>query len=96
MKAVIIAYNEALSEEVMEVLEKNGVQAYTQWTKALGKGTASGPHLMTTVWPVANNVLLCVVEEAVAPLLLEGVRGLREEFSFEGVKAFQISIEAVT
>jgi len=96
MKAVIIAYNEALSEEVMEVLEKNGVQGYTLWPKVLGKGTASGPHLMTNVWPVANNVLLCIVEDAVAALLLEGVRGLRSEFSFEGVKAFQFSIEDMT
>ena len=96
MKAVIIAYNEALSEELMEILEKNGVEGYTLWTKALGKGIASGPHLMTTVWPVANNVILCVVEEAVASRLLEEVRSLRREFSFEGVKAFQFSIEDMT
>lgn len=96
MKAVIVGYNEALSEEVMEVLEKNGIQGYTQWANVLGKGIASGPHLMTNVWPVANNVLLCVVEEDVASRLLEEVRGLRAEFSSEGVKAFQFSIEAVT
>ncbi len=96
MKAVIIAYNEALRDELMEILEKNGVQGYTLWTQVLGKGVASGPHLMTTVWPVANHVLLCVVEEAVASRLLDEVRGLRSEFSFEGVKAFQFSIEAVT
>lgn len=96
MKAVIIAYNEALSEEVMEVLEKTGVQAYTQWTNVLGKGTASGPHLMTPVWPVANNVLFCVVEEKQAGILLEGIRGLRDNFLNEGIKAFQISIEDMT
>ncbi|MBN1900540.1 hypothetical protein JW926_04355 [Candidatus Sumerlaeota bacterium] len=96
MKAVIIAYNEAIDEEVMEVLDKNEVKAYTKWTKTLGKGTASGPHLMTNIWPIANNVIFCVVEENQASGALKDIRSLREEFPQEGIKAFQIPVEEVT
>jgi nitrogen regulatory protein PII len=96
MKFVLIAYNEAIDEEVLEVLSEAGVENYTKWTKVLGKGSSSGPHLDTHVWPKANNVLALGVEDAEAESILEGVRGLWEELGHEGIKAFQLPLDAMT
>ncbi len=93
---VLIAYNEAVDEEVMEVLEAAGALGYTKWTKTLGKGNASGPHLLTHVWPKANNVLAVAADDATAESLLAGVRKLRETLAAEGVKAFVLPLDEVT
>ena len=96
MKMLMIAYTEAVDEEVMELLQSRSVEGYTKWTKVLGKGKASGPHLMTHVWPKANNVLAVCVEENVAQDLTDGVRKLRETVGNEGIKAFLIPLDDVT
>jgi len=93
MKLVLIAYNEALDQEVGELLSRNGVEGFTKWTKVYGKGRSSGPHLGTHVWPKANNVLAVVAEDDTAEKLLEGVRELRTYLSSEGVKAFVVNVE---
>jgi hypothetical protein len=96
MKGIIIAYNEAMEQEIMDILQNNGIENYTKWEKVLGKGGASGPHLMTPVWPKANNVLFCVVSEKEAGGMLQDIRALRDKFRKEGIKAFQIPVEELT
>jgi len=96
MKLVLIAYNEALDEEVEELLHTTGVDGFTKWTKTYGKGQSSGPHLGTHVWPKANNVLAAATEDETAEKLLDGVRELRGRLAAEGIKAFVLPCEEVT
>jgi len=96
MKLVLIAYNEALDDEVLEVMAEAGAETYTKWTKVLGKGNSSGPHLATHVWPKQNNILAVCLEDQKAFGLLAGVQALREELGREGVKAFLLPVEAAT
>ncbi len=96
MKLVLITYNEALDDEVEKVLQENGVEGFTKWTKVYGKGRASGPHLGTHVWPKANNVIATVTEDETAEKMLNCIRELRERLAAEGVKAFLLPCEEVT
>jgi len=96
MKMVLIAYNEAIDEELTEILDASGVQGYSKWTQVLGHGRSSGPHLATPVWPKANNVLMVGVDEEQARQLLDAVRNLRRSLGREGVKAFTWNVEDVT
>ena len=96
MKIVLIAYNEAIDEEVMELLESCGAHHYTKWTKVQGKGKASDPHLGTQVWPRMNNVVVIASEDDRVPALLSGVRELRRRLGREGVKAFVLPLEEIT
>ncbi len=96
MKLVFITYNEAIDDEVMDVLKVASVEDYTHWTKVLGKGRTSGPHFATHIWPKANNVLMTAVEDEQAQKVLEGVRTLRQTLGHEGVKAFVVPLEAMT
>lgn len=93
---ILIAYNEAVDEEVMDILAANSVEGFTKWTKVLGTGRTSGPHLGTHVWPKANNVLAACTEDEVAASILQAVRRLRQSLGQEGVKAFLVPVEAVT
>ena len=96
MKMVILAYNIALDEEIMELMEGAALDFYTKWTKVLGKGRSGGPHLGTPVWPGFNNVLMAAAEDDKVPPLLDGVRDLRRRLGKEGIKAFVLPLEEVT
>jgi nitrogen regulatory protein PII len=96
MKMVLIAYNEALDEEVMTAMETAGLENYTKWTKVHGKGAASGPHLATHVWPKANNVLAVAAEDDRVAALLAEIRSLRADLGHEGVKAFVLPVDEIT
>ena len=96
MKLVLICYNEAIDEEVVELLEHTNVKGYTKWTKVLGNGETSGPHLYSHVWPKANNVLATIVSEDIAAMVFENVRRMREKLASEGIKAFMWQIDDIT
>ena len=93
---VLIAYNEALEGELMELLDSNAVDGYTQWTQVRGKGVASEPHFLSHVWPKANGVVMCCVDDEKATKLMNAVRALRQRLAQEGVKAFSLPVSDVT
>jgi nitrogen regulatory protein PII len=96
MKLVMICYNEALDNEVIEILEQAGIKGYTKWTKVKGKGNSSEPHLLSHIWPKANNVLFTAVSDEITVELLESIRKLKTKAAKEGIKAFLWSIEQIT
>ncbi len=96
MKVIFIAYNVAIDEEVMEMLEQNGIESYTKWEKVLGKGAASGPHLGTHIWPASNSALFVATDDQKANKLLASVKKLRAKMRKEGIKAFVLPLDEVT
>jgi len=96
MRMVLIAYNQALDDEVMDAMKECGLENYTKWTGVLGKGSKSGPHLATHVWPKANNVLAVAAEDNCVEPLLRQIGKLRARLGHEGVKAFVLPIESLT
>ena len=95
-KMVMVAYNEALDDEVMEVLTGCALQNYTKLTKTFGKGTTSGTHLGNDIWPGLNNILYVACKDDEARQLISCVRNLRSSLGKEGVKAFVMPLEEVT
>ena len=96
MKMIMLVFNEAMDEEVAEILRQCRLDNYTRINGVFGKGTTSGAHLGTAIWPGRNNSLLMALpDEAVGPLL-ECVRELRKTMGSEGIKAFIWSLESVT
>lgn len=96
MKMVMIAYNEAIDAEVMEVLANCGLENYTKIMATFGKGTTSGTHLGNDIWPGRNNILYIACAEKEAEQLLLLVKELRKKLGREGVKAFVLPVEEVT
>jgi hypothetical protein len=93
---VMICYNEAIDEEVMEILEACAHSNYTKIIGVFGKWMGSGMHLGNDVWPGRNNVLYAACDDDSAARLIEGIRGLRKEYRHEGIKAFSWKIEETT
>jgi nitrogen regulatory protein PII len=96
MKLLMICYNEAIDDEIIELLEQTDVKGYTKWTKVLGKGQTSGPHLLSHIWPKANNVLFTVLPEENAAEIFEHIRKFKTKVAKEGLKAFILPIEEIT
>ena len=96
MKLIMICYNEAIDDEITELIQQADVKGYTKWTKVQGKGKTSGPHLITPIWPKANNAIAIAVEEDVAKIILEKVRDMKAKIGTAGLKAFMWEIDDAT
>ena len=89
MKAVFISCNQALYDEVQQVLEKLAVRGYTALEEIAGCGTTNGePHLGTTTWPTMNSAILTIVEDDKCQPLLAALKDLDRVNSQLGLRAF--------
>ena len=96
MDMVMIVYNQAIDEEVVELLEAVGVDRYTKWQRVLGKGEDSNPRLDTAVWPGANMVLGVVIKEKrKLQRLNKGLKKLDAEMGNKGLFAFRWPVERI-
>ncbi len=94
MKAIFIAYNQALSEQVMSIVSKVGERGFTRWEQVTGTGSTNGaPHLGTHTWPAINSGLLVVTTAERKTELLHLLRQLNEEVPEQGLRAFSWDIE---
>jgi len=96
MKMVMVTYNEAVDDEVMEVVNGCGSQNYSKIRRTFGKGTNSKTHMGTDVWPGLNNILYVACEDVQADQIVIGINNLRKSLAKEGVKAFVMPLEQVT
>ncbi len=94
MKAVFISYNQSITEEVQEILDKLMIRGFTQWTGITGRGSKKGEmHNGTHVWPEMNNAHLTIVEDEKTALLLERLHELDQGVEEQGLRAFVWNIE---
>ena len=96
MKFVIISYNIAIHQEVMEILENIGIESFTRFEKVQGVGKNSGPHLGDHIWPAVNSAIFVVIDNEKKNKLIEAIKNLRETLKQEGVKAFVLPVEEIT
>ncbi|MDD5120540.1 MAG: hypothetical protein PHR84_04450 [Candidatus Omnitrophica bacterium] len=97
MKMAMIVYNEALDEEVHEIMKNCcSVQNYTQIPAVFGRGNLSGTHLGTDIWPGRNNILYIACDEEEGKKIIASVKQMRKSLGAEGIKAFLMPIEEVS
>jgi hypothetical protein len=95
MKAVFISYNQSITEEVQEILDKLSIRGYTQWMDIKGRGSVNGlMHEGTHVWPELNNAHLTMIEDDKVHLLLERLQLLNKDVEDQGLRAFVWNIES--
>lgn len=94
-KMIMLVYNEAIDDEVMEILSRCALSNYTKLIKIYGKGKTSGTHLGNDVWPGLNNILYIACKDGEAKQLTEEIRVARTTLGKEGIKAFTMPLEEV-
>ena len=88
MKAILVTYNQAYYEDIVRVLNDNGVKGYTEWDEIRGHGSDTGvPHLGSHAWPTLNNAIISIVED-------DRVDGILKELHEHDVKAPELGLRA--
>jgi nitrogen regulatory protein PII len=94
MKSVFIAYNQALTEAVNTILDRNQIHGYTKWNDVQGCGTNGGePHFGNHTWPAVNSTILAIVEDEQVQVLLNALKKLDAKAEQQGLRAFVWNIE---
>ena len=94
MKAVMITYDQAHHEAVVNILTRTNNRGYTAWPEVTGRGSHTGdPHLGSHAWPTTNSAIFTVVEENRLQPLLDEIKALDEERPLLGIHAFAWTIE---
>jgi nitrogen regulatory protein PII len=94
MKAVFISYNQALTEAINSILDRNHIRGYTKWAEAHGRGTNGGePHFGSHTWPSMNSAILAIVEGEQVEPLMESLKRLNAKAEQQGLRAFVWNIE---
>ena len=96
MKAVFIVYNQALTEAVSSILDRNQIRGYTKWADVQGRGTHNGePHFGSHTWPAMNSAILAITEEERVEPLLANLKKLDAKAEQQGLRAFVWNIEGM-
>ena len=89
MKALFISYNQAYSEEVLEVLDANGQRGFTLWDNIQGRGSVDGePHYGNHAWPTLNYAILTVVPDDKVQGIVSALKSKDEETPELGLRVF--------
>lgn len=67
MKIVFIVHNEYYTSRVMQLLSAAGIDYYTRWDQATGKGHGTDPHLGRGSYAATNSVMMIAFQDE-APL----------------------------
>jgi len=94
MKTIFIPCDQAFKEDVLNILNTNGVRGFTGWDEVQGKGSKTGePHMGSHAWPSLNSAILAVVEDHLVTPILEGLRNLDDSSAMLGLRAFVWNVE---
>ena len=98
MKMVLLVCNSYFNDRVMQVLKDNGIDYYTSWDKAKGKGRGTEPHLGSGGFGSTNSVTMVALEDD-APLegLVGGVKSANREIKrpADHIRLFQLPLERI-
>ncbi|MDA1118605.1 MAG: hypothetical protein O2979_11525 [Proteobacteria bacterium] len=98
MKMALIVCNSFFMDRVMKVLEENGIDYFTSWDNARGKGHGTEPHLGTGGYGSTNSVTMIAFEDD-APLeaLIGSIREANREIkrAADHIRLFQLPLERI-
>ena len=94
MKAIFVVYNQAYNQEIVELLEAVGQRGDTVWEEIGGRGSETGePHLGSHAWPTQNHGLLAVVDNDLAPRIMDRLRETDRDNPKLGLRAYVLPVE---
>ena len=96
MKAVFVACNQSMFEDVLNIMDDLGLRGYTGWEELMGRGSKDGePHLGDHAWPTMNSALVSIMEDEQASAFLDRLHQLDEENHRQGIRAFTWAVDGM-
>jgi nitrogen regulatory protein PII len=96
MKMVFIVQCEHHNKRVMELLNAVGIDYYTRWDQAQGKGHGTEPHLGRGTYASTNSVMIIAFQDE-APLeaLIQAITEANSEIkrAADRIRLFQLPLE---
>jgi len=98
MKMAFIVHSEHYTTRVMQLLKDAGIDYFTRWDQAKGKGHGTDPHLGTGGFPSVNSVLMIAFEDE-APLaqLVAAIQAANGEIrrADDHIRLFQLPLDRI-
>ncbi len=98
MKLAFIVHNEYYTPKVMQLLRSAGIDYFTSWEKAKGKGHGTEPHLGAGSFGSTNSVLMIAFqEEAPLDMLIREIAAANLEIKRpdDHIRLFQVPLERI-
>ena len=96
MKMAFIVHNDYYTPKVMAVLQDAGVDYYTRWAQAHGKGHGTEPHVGTGGYASTNAVLMIAFpDDAPLAALISGITAANAGITraADKIRLFQLPLE---
>lgn len=94
MKAIFIAYDQAHTDRIIEMLERTNCRGFTSWEQVSGRGSVDGePHYGTHAWPSLAGAIITMVEDQRVDAVLARLKEFDQERPRLGLRAFVWDIE---
>ena len=98
MKMVFIMHNDLHTARVMQLLDAAGIDYYTRWDRATGKGHGTEPHLGRGTYSSTNAVMMIAFQEE-APLeaLVQAITAANSEIkrAADRIRLFQLPLDRI-
>lgn len=93
-----VVCNSFFSDRVMKILKDNGIDYFTTWDNAKGKGRGTEPHFGSGAYASTNSVTMIAFEDP-APLeaLIRGINEANREIqrAADHIRLFQLPLERI-
>ena len=96
MKAIFVACNQSIYDEVLDIMNRMQMRGYTGWEELMGCGSRNGePHLGNHAWPTMNSALLTVTDDGKVDEFLKSLKELDGANEMQGLRAFVWDVTAM-
>lgn len=98
MKMAFIVHNEYFTPRVMQLLNDAGIDYFTRWGQAQGKGHGTEPHLGSGAFASTNCVLMIgFSEESPLEKLVQAIEAANAEVKRDDdrIRLFQLPLERI-
>jgi nitrogen regulatory protein PII len=94
MKAILITFDQAHYNNIVESLERLNCRGFTAWPLVSGRGSKNGePHYGTHAWPSLASAIITVVEDDRADAVMQRLAELNDERPKLGLRAFLWTVD---
>ena len=94
MKSVFIAFDQAFTERIIDVLTRLNCRGFSMVEQLQGRGSKNGiPHYGSHAWPSMCSGIISIVDDNVVDLLLDELHKLDVSKDKLGLRAFVWNVE---